>query len=423
MKFIHAADIHLDSPLRGLARRAGARAEHLVGATRQAFVNLIDTAIEREVAFLLIAGDVYDGDWKDFSTGVFFARQMGRLVQAGIRVALIQGNHDAANLMSRSLSLPDGVHVFSARKAETLRWDDLGVAIHGRSFPDRAVLQNMVPDYPKPVPGLLNIGMLHTSLTGRDGHEPYAPCALSDLTAHGYDYWALGHVHGREVLSEDPWVIFCGNLQGRHANEAGAKGATLATVEGGRIVSAEPLVLDVLRWHSARVDLSQAASWGDVSTAVAEAVAPAAAEAAHRLLALRVELTGICALHDALSADPDRLRAEVETAAARHAAEVYVEKVKLHTQPPRTAAADAADADALASIALALRSLTEEPEEAAPLLERMSQDLAKLPRALLEESGLIALDEAGLRALLREASDSLRASLMSPGATTEGAAA
>ena len=224
MRFIHASDLHIDSPLRGLDRYEGAPVDRLRTATRGALERLVDKAISEHVDFVLLAGDIYDQDWQDFHTGLFFREQMVRLDRAGIRVYIVQGNHDAQGVISRQLGLPSNVTVFSSRTAETVRIDELSVAIHGRSFPNRAVDEDLVPTYPAAVPGFFNIGMLHTSLTGRVGHDTYAPTDVATLVTKGYDYWALGHVHAREVVSESPRIVFPGNVQGRHANETGAKG-------------------------------------------------------------------------------------------------------------------------------------------------------------------------------------------------------
>ncbi len=258
-RFIHTADTHIDSPLRGLEAYDGAPVEALRGATRRAFENLVRLALDEAVDFIVIAGDLYDGDWKDFSTGLFFTRQMARLREAGIPVYVIAGNHDAASVLTRRLSLPDNVHFFSTRAAESKQVAGLPVVIHGRGFPHRAVPENLVPDYPAPVSGLFNIGLLHSSLNGAPGHDTYAPCTLRDLTDKGYDYWALGHVHQPQVLARDPWVVFPGNLQGRHIREAGARGCQLVSVSDSlEVIDAEHRPLDLVRWQRISVDLSAA---------------------------------------------------------------------------------------------------------------------------------------------------------------------
>ena len=248
-KFIHASDIHLDSPLRGLERYDGAPVEQIRQTTRMAMRNLVRAAIEEKVDFVMIAGDLYDGDWRDFNTGLFLLQQMSELRSADIRVFIVSGNHDAASQITRSLRMPKNVHLFPTDAPDTVILGELGVAIHGQGFAKEAVTANLAQGYPQAQAGLFNIGLLHTSVTGRDGHEPYAPCSLADLLAKGYDYWALGHVHTREVLHEhDPWIVFPGNIQGRHIRETGAKGCMVVTVEDGEVVEATHRNLDVLRW-------------------------------------------------------------------------------------------------------------------------------------------------------------------------------
>ena len=147
MRFIHAADLHIDSPLRGLNRFEGAPVARLRSATRQALTRLVDLALDEEVDFVLIAGDLYDRDWQDFHTGLFVREQMVRLGRAGVKVFIVQGNHDAQGVISRQLPWPDNVKVFSSRSAETVKLDDLRVAIHGHSFPDREVPEDLVTDW------------------------------------------------------------------------------------------------------------------------------------------------------------------------------------------------------------------------------------------------------------------------------------
>ncbi|MBF0142844.1 MAG: DNA repair exonuclease [Magnetococcales bacterium] len=250
MRFIHAADIHLDSPLKGLSLHEGAPENEIRGAVRRAFTNLIAACCQERVDFLLLAGDLYDGHWQDFNTGLFFVRQMAILREAGIRAFFVRGNHDAENRhLTPDLPLPDNVHLFAADGPESRILEDLGVAIHGQSFSRSNQKENLADGYPPALPGLCNLGLLHTALSGRKGHEPYAPCQVSDLTAKGYDYWALGHVHGREVVREDPGIHFPGNLQGRHIRESGAKGALLVELEPGKRPEVRFLPLDVLRWE------------------------------------------------------------------------------------------------------------------------------------------------------------------------------
>ena len=175
MRFIHAADVHIDTPLVGLRAYKDAPAEQLRNATRDAFTELVTLAIDEQVDFMVIAGDLYDSTWPDFSTGLYFCGQMGRLNQANIPVYVLFGNHDAESEMTLKLKLPPNVRTFSAKKPETHLIDDLKVALHGRSFKTKAVTENTVTGYPAPVPGYVNIGVLHTALEGSAAHANYAP--------------------------------------------------------------------------------------------------------------------------------------------------------------------------------------------------------------------------------------------------------
>ncbi len=335
-RFLHAADIHIDSPLRGLAPYEGAPVEAMRGATRRAFERLVETAIAEKVNLLLLAGDLYDGDWPDYRTGLFFIAQMARLRDARIPVFVVAGNHDARSVITKSLRLPDNVHLFSADAPETRRLVDVGVAIHGQSFAKRSVPDDLSDRYPKPVDGLFNIGLLHTSADGREGHDTYAPCSADGLAAKGYGYWALGHIHRREVLREEPWIVFSGNLQGRHARETGAKGATLVTVEGDRVQSVEPRVLDVVRWSVCEVDATGAIDGDAVLDILADRLARELDAAEDRPLCARVRVTGACRAHQTLVRDPERWLHEIQAAATTATGgRAWIEKVEITTRPER----------------------------------------------------------------------------------------
>lgn len=334
MKFIHTADIHLDSPLRGLSSYPDAPSDRLRTATRDAFHNLVSSAIEEQVDFMVIAGDVYDGDWKDFNTGLFFVRQMGRLRQAGIPVYLLYGNHDAESEMTRGLELPDNVHVFSSRKAETFRIDGKKVALHGRSFKVAATTENLLPSYPEPVAGWLNLGVLHTALEGNSEHAKYAPCSIGELQAKGYQYWALGHVHEHWILRGDTTIAYPGNLQGRHIREQGARGALLVTAEDGEITEVDRLEVDVLRWHALEIDISGVADRRSAVRLVGQAMERMLESTEGDLpLAVRVVFTGRSAAHVELIVDEGQLRQEViAQAVALDADRIWVEKVRVTSE-------------------------------------------------------------------------------------------
>jgi exonuclease SbcD len=328
--FLHAADIHLDSPLRGLEAYQDAPMEQIRLAARRAFDNLVELALDEKVAFVLLAGDLYDGDWKDYNTGIYFVNRMGRLRKAGIPVIMVSGNHDAASQITRSLKLPDNVTLFPHRIVGSLLLDQYGVAIHGQSFSARSVMDDLVRSYPQGNPAFFNIGLLHTSLNGRPGHEPYAPCTLDALRSKGYHYWALGHIHQREEICRDPWVVFSGNIQGRHIRETGPKGCTLVSVDEGRIIAVEERELDVLRWAVCRVDPARCESGDSLCDLVRDAFDEERAKADGRPLAVRLIIEGITALHGELHEDALQWNEEFRAVAAS-LGDVWIEKVVMKT--------------------------------------------------------------------------------------------
>lgn len=390
MKFIHTADIHLDSPLRGLSAYPDAPAERVRTATRDAFYNLVTRAIEEVVDFVVIAGDVYDGDWKDFNTGLFFVRQMGRLRQVGIPVFLLYGNHDAESEMTKSLELPDNVHVFSSRKGETFRIEALKVALHGRSFKVAATTESLLPSYPEPLKGWFNIGVLHTALEGNAEHARYAPCSVGELQAKGYQYWALGHVHEHWLEQGDVTIAYPGNLQGRHIRECGPRGALLVTVEASEITDLERFEVDVLRWHALEVDATLADSM--------KAAARLAGQEIERLLdsvegdlplAIRVTFVGQSPAHPELLGQESQLRQEViGQAVALNPDRIWIEKVRVATQAlgaHRTERrADDDSADALRELEVIANSAASDSDFMQSLQQDIQLLLGKLPHEVLQ---------------------------------------
>jgi len=378
VRFLHTADIHLDSPLKGLEAHEDAPVEEIRGATRRAFDNCIDLAIEEEVDFILIVGDLYDVDWKDYNTGLFFAGRMGKLNRAGIAVFIVAGNHDAVNQITKTMPLPDNVTFFSAKKPLSIRLDHLGFILHGQSYPSRAVTDNLALQYPQYESGSFNIGLLHTSLTGREGHEDYAPCTLDDLKSKGYDYWALGHVHKREIVADDPWIVFPGNIQGRHIRETGAKGATLVTVEDGRITDVQEYELDVLRWATCSVDMSLCATTNDIHEAVRQAFEQELAKASGKPLALRLILTGQCSVHTQLQERSAQWTEEFRGIGAG-LGDVWLEKVKFRTTPA-VSLAEIAEADtSLTNLLQAIQELQFDSNTLVELVPELVVLQSKLP--------------------------------------------
>ncbi len=418
-KFIHAADLHLGSPLQGLSVRDPALLSRFRGATRQALTNLVELALERRVDLLLVAGDLFDGDWKDQSTGLFFIREMSRLASAGIEIVLLRGNHDAQSVITRELRLPAGVRWLSTERPESLDFPRLGLAVHGQSFAERAVAENLARDYPAPLAGRFNIGMLHTSLEGATEHARYAPTSLADLCQRGYDYWALGHIHARRVLCEAPYVVFPGNLQGRHPRETGGKGATLVTVEGQRVVALEELCCDAARWVTLELDLTGVEQLGELDQRWVDAVESATREAAGRPLAIRAQLTGTTSLHSSLlarhGAALDSLGQYLEQLSAHLPAPHCIEKVKLLTRLPSESAGLSA------GLLGELRSMLEQAQQDPELCSALQKELAGLgpflPHELLDnarsgQAREFTAPTERVDALLAEASEAIFAQLL-----------
>jgi DNA repair protein SbcD/Mre11 len=396
VRFVHAADIHLDSPLRGLSRYEGAPVAKMRLATRDALENLVGLCIEEQARLLLIAGDLYDGSWRDYGTGLFFTVQMARLRQAGVRVVLVRGNHDAESRITKALRLPDNVTELGSKRPETVVLEDLGIAVHGQSFATRAVTSDLASAYPEAVPGVLNVGLLHTCATGRAGHESYAPCSVETLRLKGYQYWALGHVHEREVLGEDPWIVFPGNLQGRHARETGPKGATLVTYEGAQVTSVEHRVLDSVRWAVCSVDVGDAAVLADVLELARTSLAEAVEAADGRPLAARVVLHGVSAAHAALEKDPEARDAQIRALGAdAGGAGVWIEKIVLGTRMPIDLVEIAGRDDAIGHLARSLAGLRADDAALAELGGELADLAAKLPPELRTGEDAIRLDDPG----------------------------
>ncbi len=408
--FLHAADIHLDSPLRGLDRYEGAPVEEIRGASRKALENLVDVAIGERVAFVVLAGDLYDGDWKDFDTGLFFVRQMSRLREAEIPVYCVHGNHDATSKITRSLPLPSNVTIFSTSAPDTHRIDTLNVAIHGQSFASQCTAIDLARNYPAAVPGFFNIGVLHTSMSGRDGHGSYAPCSETCLRESGYDYWALGHVHQREVLAGRPTIAFPGNIQGRHIRELGAKGCLRVLVDEQNVVTTEFLPLDVLRWSTVTVSLDEVAEKSEAFGRVDDALRRVVEDSEDRLTATRLILTGTTPLAADIAANSRQWNADIRAIAIDiDANKLWIEKVKHELSMPRQNDSSDGDETPLTEVAAIVAQLTAAENPA----NELGIDFADLERKLPPDikDAIVCADPQWWREVVSDAEAKLLAEL------------
>ncbi|HCF53736.1 MAG TPA: DNA repair exonuclease, partial [Bacillus sp. (in: Bacteria)] len=229
VKFIHAADLHLDSPFKGMEMNVGQSVwERMKQSTFESFERIVDKAIQERVDFVLLAGDLYDAETRSLRAQVFVREQMKRLSQYDIPVFIIHGNHDHLGGSWAAIEFSENVHVFTEPYVEEKSFyknGELLASIYGFSYLQQAVTDNMTAQYTKMSDAPFHIGMLHGSVEGDAEHNRYAPFQIRELKEKQFDYWALGHIHKREILSEEPYIIYPGNIQGRHRKETGEKGA------------------------------------------------------------------------------------------------------------------------------------------------------------------------------------------------------
>jgi exonuclease SbcD len=329
-RFIHTADIHLDSPLKSLALRDPQAAECIGGATRRSFEKIIDLCLEEHVNALIIAGDLYDGDLRSMKTAIFLIRQMQRLQEANIRVFLIRGNHDSESSITKYLDFPKNVHVFTGRGGvEEL--EEFRVAIHGVSYAQRHAPESLLRKYRQPVAGFFNIGIMHTSLLGAAGHDAYAPCTVKDLASHGFNYWALGHIHQRCVYQQDPLIVMPGIPQGRDIGESGSGSVTFVEVSDTGIKIDERFTAEA-EFKRVKIDLADVTEWPEMVEKLRRTIKEAQKAIQSKYLVCRTTLVGKSPLYCHIRRDIDRLREEARDAAKEIGA-VFMEGVDNQLQP------------------------------------------------------------------------------------------
>jgi exonuclease SbcD len=401
-RFVHAADIHLDSPLRSLALRDPELAALIGNATRRAFEAIVDLCLDEQVDALLLAGDLYDGEQTSIKTARFLAAQIRKLDEAGIRVFIIRGNHDALSKVTQELVFPDSVKVFGGR-AEAVAIDrargDFPVAIHGISFKQPQAPESLLPKFKPPIDGAVNIALMHTSLAGAPGHDLYAPCNPLDLDAAGFDYWALGHIHKRAVTQGACAIVMPGMPQGRDINESGPKSVTLVTIADDRSVRLEERVTSVAQFERVAVNLDGIDSWPAVAAAVARALEEASSAVVSEHMVARLAIGGATPLAWQIRRDRDLMKAEAAERASV-IGRIAIEKIEIDCVAPR-AAGDSADP------LVDLRALI--ADEIAPsgayeaALAAMARELqAQLPP---EARAIFGADEEAFKANLAQLAD------------------
>lgn len=390
IKVLHTADVHLDSPLRSLATKNSELREIVANATRAAFGRLIDVAIAERVSALLIAGDLFDGKERSARTGAFLLSELDRLAKAGIRVFYIKGNHDAENPITGTLDLPAHVHVFDARGGHVQLTET--VWIHGVSFADHHAPDSLLPRFKAPVQGAVNIAMLHSSLGGAAGHDTYAPCTVAELAGMGFDYWALGHVHKRQIHSQTPWVVMPGIPQGRDIGEAGPKSATLLTIDQGGIDVTE-VPTSAVEFVRTALDITAAESDEALRAMLKRHLSQLRDNLAAPVGVIRLTLTGAPARHWQILRDRDVWTEQV-TNLARAAGPLWIDKLLFELLPSQAGDDRTGAAEELASTMADLRT---DPGFAAAAREELEAVMQDLPAGLRER---LMADEAACAALI-----------------------
>jgi DNA repair exonuclease SbcCD nuclease subunit len=396
LKLVHAADLHIDSPLLGLERYEGAPIARAREATRTAFRRVIDITLRESARFLILAGDVFDGDWRDANTGLFFVSELARLRDVDCRVLLLRGNHDHELTRTLLYRLPDFVHVFGTpgqTEKHSYVFEEHGVAFHGVSYPQKKVTDSLLPHYPAPRRDVLNVGVLHTNCTGSTAHDRYAPCSVAELSAFGYGYWALGHVHAHQILGRDPWVVYPGNTQGRHARETGPKGCVVLTTEASTVADVSFVETAAMRFVLAEVALGEEDGEDEILERVdreLDRLANAENAEGRMLSAVRLSLRGACRAHAMLVREPERIAQNIRSLALGRGESLWLEKILFETRPVVPLEELRASAGLVGDLLRALERLRTEDGE--PDLQKLAIDvLAPVRKRLGPEADAIKL--------------------------------
>lgn len=411
MRIVHAADIHLDSPLRSHDRYGMSTASQLRGATRRALENLVHRCVEWRADLLVIAGDLYDGTWNDYGTGLFFTQQMGVLRDAGIEVVIVSGNHDAESEITASLVLPPNVRRLDVVAPESVVLDDLGCVVHGQGYVTRDITENLAKAYPARMAGLVNIGVLHTAVTGAEGHALYAPCTPAELAALRYDYVALGHVHTRHAVNDGEFPAwFSGNLQGRTIRETGPKGVLIVDFEEGQSARVQFAPVDVMRWEGIDVDVTGMTDLDDVYGAVRGRLADTVARADGLPVLAHVRLRGTSPLAGRLQ-DVEELEAQASGIAMNESAIL----ARARSEVVAPSAVDPQDERAREQLLEVARELVAHPEAIKPHLKELDREIRDLVQQAPGADSLDLEDPDVVARLLEHAQQGLDAQLAGGG--------
>lgn len=334
-RFVHAADLHLDSPFRGLSAH-GALQARLAQSTFEALERIVRLAIDEKALFVVLAGDLFDERDRSVRARLRLRDALVQLHDAKIQTFIVHGNHDPLSGDSKALALPSSVKVFgeALEEATVRHGDEVMCRVQGMSYPREKVTEDLSRHYGRLGPEF-TVGVLHCNVGGDSAHANYAPCTVEDLARRGLDYWALGHVHTRAeyALSNGGLAVYPGNPQGRHVNETGPRGCVVVDVDAGRCKT-RFVPVDVVRWHRLDVDVSEVQTLDALEARVDDAL-DSACDVDHAAHAVRLRLVGRGVMHRELSAPValKEMEERLRDALGKRTPSVLVESLRLHTRP------------------------------------------------------------------------------------------
>lgn len=302
IKFIHTADLHLDTPFKGLAALNPELTKKLKDATFASFRRIIDLCIDRDVDFLVISGDIFDNENKSLSAQLKFSSELRRLSEKGKPTYIVCGNHDPYDSWLETFKLPENIYRFNSVKCEYYTFEKEGNAladIHGISFKDSSTTQNLALKYKlSSEPSLFSIAVLHGTLGHSGPHAEYAPFSIDDIIGKGFDYWALGHIHKQRIIRySNPSVVYPGNPQGRDFGETGLKGCYFVELKKEMEPELEFIPTQLIQLENIEIDLTGAERIDEVESLVRDVLNNLAEEGNQSNMILRMFFKGRTTLH------------------------------------------------------------------------------------------------------------------------------
>ena len=385
-KFVHTADLHLDSPFKGISELDEALSQELADATFNAFEKIIELCIEEEVDFLLISGDVYDSQDKSLRAQLKFIDGLDRLSKEGIHTYVVHGNHDPSIGWASTLRIPENVHVFGGKKVHKLVFQKDGedlAEIYGFSYHRKDITYSVIPEFEEKVSptGLFSIALLHCNLSTSTGHEPYAPCMVNDLTGLPIDYWALGHVHNMDIVKESPMIVYPGNTQGRHIREGGERGCYLVEVNDNNSIKMNFKPTACIKWETRNLPIEGYETIQELMGGIYKIIDDIKDECEERSAICRLNLTGRGALSQDLmrSSNIDDILSELRENESTETQFVWIEKIKIETSSPIDREKLREAGDFIGEVVGMYDELYEKETERQKLIEAM-QSLFESPR-------------------------------------------